>query len=68
MYVGIDAGASATKSVIISKEGEIVSYSIVPSGINFKVSSEKSLRKALKMSDLSLKGILYAVSTGYGRA
>lgn len=68
MYIGIDAGASATKTVIINKEGEVVSYSIVPSGINFKVSSEKALRKALKISDLSLKDILYTVSTGYGRA
>lgn len=68
MYVGIDAGASATKAVIINKEREIVSYSIVPSGINFKVSSEKALRKALETSHLSLKDILYIVSTGYGRA
>ena len=68
MYVGIDSGASATKTVIISKEGEIVSHSIVPSGINFKVSSEKALRKAIEISDLSLKDILYTVSTGYGRA
>ena len=68
MYVGIDAGASATKAVIINKEREIVSYSIVPSGINFKVSSEKALRKALKISDLTLGNISYTVSTGYGRA
>lgn len=68
MYVGIDAGASATKAVIINKEREIVSYSIVPSGINFKVSSEKALRKVLETSHLSLKDILYIVSTGYGRA
>lgn len=68
MYVGIDAGASATKAAIINKEREIVSYSIVPSGINFKVSSEKALRKALETSHLSLKDILYTVSTGYGRA
>jgi predicted CoA-substrate-specific enzyme activase len=68
MYVGIDAGASATKAVIINKEREIVSCSIVPSGINFKVSSEKALRKALETFHLSLKDILYIVSTGYGRA
>lgn len=68
MYVGIDAGASATKAVIISNEGDIVSYAIVPSGINFKVSSENALRKVFKASDLSLKSIVYKVSTGYGRA
>ena len=68
MYVGIDSGASATKAIIINKDGKIVSYTIVPSGINFKVSSEEALRKALESSRLSLKDISYAVSTGYGRA
>jgi predicted CoA-substrate-specific enzyme activase len=68
MYVGIDSGASATKAIIINKDGEIVSYAIVPSGINFKVSSEEALRKALESSRLSLKDISYSVSTGYGRA
>jgi len=67
MYIGIDAGASATKAVIINKKGEIVSYSIVPSGINFKTSSEKALKKALTTSGQSLTNILYTVSTGYGR-
>jgi len=67
MYAGIDSGASATKTVIINKDCEIVSYAIVPSGINFKVSSEEALRKALESSSLSSKDISYTVSTGYGR-
>ena len=68
MYVGIDAGASATKAAIVDKEGKIVSCAIVSSGINFKVSSEEALKKALKLSGLNLNDILYTVSTGYGRA
>jgi predicted CoA-substrate-specific enzyme activase len=68
MYVGIDSGASATKAIILNKDGTIVSYTIVPSGINFRVSSEEALRKALESSCLSLKDIAYTVSTGYGRA
>jgi predicted CoA-substrate-specific enzyme activase len=68
MYVGIDAGASATKAVIVNEEGEIVSHAIVPSGINFKVSSEEALKKALEVSDLGLGNIVCTVSTGYGRA
>lgn len=67
MYAGIDAGASATKAVLVNKEGEIISYAIVPSGINFKISSEEALRKALESSALSLKDIAYTVSTGYGK-
>lgn len=68
MYLGIDAGASATKALIVDRKGKVVSYAIVPSGINFKVSSQKALEKVLKSSGLSLKEICYAVSTGYGRA
>ena len=67
MYVGIDAGASTTKAVIVDKEGEIVSYAMVPSGINFKASSEEALRRALQSSGLCPEDILYSVSTGYGR-
>jgi len=68
MYAGIDAGASATKAVIVDKESQIISYAIVPSGINFKVSSKEVLRKVLTSSSLSLEDIAYTVSTGYGRA
>jgi len=68
IYVGIDAGASATKAVIVNKNDEIVSYAIVPSGINFKVSSEEALRKALQKPGLNSEDVLYTVSSGYGRA
>jgi predicted CoA-substrate-specific enzyme activase len=68
MYVGIDAGASATKAVIVNKDGEMLSYAIVPSGINFKLSSEEALTKALKLSDLNFEDLVHTVSTGYGRA
>jgi predicted CoA-substrate-specific enzyme activase len=68
MYLGIDAGASATKAVIVNEEGEIISYAIVPSGVNFRISSKKAVKKALGASDLNLKDVLYTVSTGYGKA
>lgn len=67
MYVGIDAGASATKAVIVDGEGEIISYAIIPSGMNFKASSKKVLEKALQLGGIRLKDIAYIVSTGYGR-
>jgi predicted CoA-substrate-specific enzyme activase len=68
MYAGIDAGASATKVVIVNNKEEIVSYAIVASGINFKVSSEEALKKVLEKSNLTQKDVLYTVATGYGRA
>ena len=66
-YVGIDAGASATKAVVINREGKIISYSIVPSGANFRVSSRNALRRALKTLGQRPRDISYIVSTGYGR-
>lgn len=68
MYVGIDAGASATKAVIVNQHGEILAYAITPSRANFKTSSSEALEKALKLSGLSVNDILYTVSTGYGRS
>jgi len=67
MYVGVDAGASATKVVIIDEKENIISHAIVPSGINFKASFEEALKKALERPGLSRRDILYIVSTGYGR-
>ncbi|MHA1832985.1 MAG: acyl-CoA dehydratase activase [Candidatus Baldrarchaeia archaeon] len=68
MYVGIDAGASATKAVIVNEKCEILSYAIIPSGMNFKTASKKVLEKALQLGGLKLKDISYIVSTGYGRS
>jgi predicted CoA-substrate-specific enzyme activase len=67
MYIGIDAGASATKAVIVNEKGEIVSFAMAPSRIDFKVSSETALRKSLRICNLDLKDMTYTVSTGYGR-
>ncbi|UCB60168.1 MAG: 2-hydroxyglutaryl-CoA dehydratase [Candidatus Bathyarchaeota archaeon] len=68
MYLGIDTGASATKAVIVDRRGEIASQAIVPSGVNFKVSSEMAAKKALDAVRLDLEDMLYVVSTGYGKA
>jgi predicted CoA-substrate-specific enzyme activase len=68
MYIGIDAGASATKAVIINSKKEVISYDIVSSGIDFRMSSEKALGNALQKCNLGLHDVLYTVSTGYGRA
>lgn len=67
MYAGIDAGASATKVVIVDDKEQIVSHAIVKSGINFKASFEEALNKALERLSLIRRNVLYTVSTGYGR-
>jgi predicted CoA-substrate-specific enzyme activase len=67
MYAGVDAGASATKVVIVDEGENIISHAIVPSGINFKASSEEALKRALERLNLTKRDVLYMVSTGYGR-
>lgn len=67
MYTGVDAGASATKVVIIDEAENIISYAIVPSGVNFKASFENALKNALGKLNIDIKDVVYTVSTGYGR-
>ena len=67
MFAGIDAGASATKALIIDEYGEILSYAIVPSKANFRTSAEKALEESLKNANLTFRNIFFIVSTGYGR-
>ncbi len=68
MYLGIDAGASTTKALIVNEEGKVASYFITPSGMDFRASYEKCLCSVLQTSGLNLGAIQYSVSTGYGRA
>lgn len=66
-FVGIDVGASTTKSVILDKNAEIKGHSVIHSGADFGVAAEDVLRKAsagLKKENLDRKMV---VGTGYGR-
>lgn len=67
MYLGVDAGASATKVVLIDNSEKIVSYAIVPSGINFVDALRRALEKALYLHNLDASDLKYSVATGYGR-
>jgi len=67
MYLGIDAGASATKAALIDESERIISYAIVPSGIDFMEASRKALEKALSLHNLNVNDLKYSVATGYGR-
>ncbi|MCW3981936.1 MAG: acyl-CoA dehydratase activase [Candidatus Bathyarchaeota archaeon] len=67
VFVGIDAGASATKSVVVDSKGVVLSYSIMPSGVNFRTSAEKVLEESLKSCRKTPRDVVNSVSTGYGR-
>ncbi|MBN1571162.1 MAG: 2-hydroxyglutaryl-CoA dehydratase [Acidobacteria bacterium] len=65
---GIDVGAVAAKSVILG-DGEILGYSILPTGRDVKVSADRAVREALGKAGMSpsIGSVDYVVSTGYGR-
>jgi len=68
VYVdGIDIGSAFSKAVIMAKS-EIISYHVMPSGGDYKLTAEQVAGEALTKAKLSLKDIDYAVATGYGAA
>jgi predicted CoA-substrate-specific enzyme activase len=64
--MGIDVGSTASKAVILDKDKNIVSYSIVPLGTGTsgpsRVVKAAYLRTGIKEADIS-----FSVVTGYGR-
>jgi len=67
-YVGIDAGSSATKGVVIDSGGNLAGHHVVVSGFDYAEAAEKVLELALSLAGGSREQIEYCVSTGYGRA
>src|SRR5512136_2718928 len=64
---GCDIGSATGKSVIM-KDGEIVSYAIIPSTIKPEETARKSMEEALQKAGLASQDQLdYIVGTGYGR-
>ncbi len=64
---GIDSGSTSTNIVILDKDKNIISYSIVSTGAKSIYGAEAALDTALEKADLSKDNLKYIVSTGYGR-
>jgi predicted CoA-substrate-specific enzyme activase len=65
--IGIDAGSSATKCVVLDAEGTLVGRCVVPSGFDYAEAAEAALTGALDHAGRSRADITSCVSTGYGR-
>lgn len=63
--IGIDIGSAFSKAVVISGD-EIVSYHVMPSGGNYKLTAGEVVKKALDKAKLSLDNAGYIIATGYG--
>jgi len=49
-------------------ENKIITYQVLPSGGNYKLTAERVTEKTLTEAKLSLEDIAYTVATGYGAA
>ena len=63
--IGVDIGSAFSKAVVMAG-GKIVSYHVMPSGGNYKLTAEAVVKKALAKAKLSFKDTDYIVATGYG--
>lgn len=64
--VGIDIGSLSAEAVVLRDE-EIAGYSILPTGADSRLAAEKALTLALERAGCSLREVVFAVATGYGR-
>lgn len=67
LFVGIDAGSSATKCVVLDADGELLGAHVTPSRFDFAESAETALGRALFEAESERSDIAGCVATGYGR-
>lgn len=67
IFMGIDSGSTSTNAVIIDKDKNILSYSVVRTGSKSSIGVENAFNTALKNANLIPSDISFIVSTGYGR-
>lgn len=63
---GIDIGSATTK-VVIMRDEEVISYSILPTGVNGRMAAEKAFENALRSAGIEMSDVNGIVATGYGR-
>ncbi|MDJ0761955.1 MAG: acyl-CoA dehydratase activase [Myxococcota bacterium] len=67
LYGGVDAGASATKAVLLDGNGALVAEAICQSGMDFARASQAAFEAALRNAGKAIKDVRRVVATGYGR-
>lgn len=64
--VGIDVGSLTVEAVVV-RGGEMVAYSILPTGADSRQSAEKAFGLALERAECGRDEVSCTVATGYGR-
>lgn len=63
--MGIDIGSGTSKGVI-TRDGELLAYHMLPSGVNYRTAAEKLREELLAKAGLSLQDIACTTATGQG--
>jgi len=64
-FMGIDIGSGTSKGVITG-DGELLAYHLLPSGANYRATAEKLRGELLAKAKLAPQDIAYTVATGQG--
>jgi len=64
-YMGIDLGSGTSKGVI-TKDGKLLAFHLLPSGANYRTTAQKLRKELLAKASLSPEDIAYTVTTGCG--
>ena len=67
VFVGIDVGASRTKTAVLDENRNLIGHCVLKSGTDFTIASNNCLETSLEMAGVSYSDIVRAASTGYGR-
>ncbi len=64
-FMGIDIGSGTSKGVI-TEDGKLKAYQLLPSGINYRATAQRLRDELLAQAGLSPEDIAYTVATGHG--
>ncbi len=64
-FMGVDIGSETSKGVI-TQDGKMVAYYMLPSGINYQLAAEKLRDGLLTKAKLSRQDVAHTVATGQG--
>jgi len=64
-FMGIDIGSGTSKGVI-TKDGKLEAYHLLPSGVNYRMAAQKLREELLAKLGLSPEDVTYTVATGQG--
>ena len=64
-FMGVDIGSGTSKGVI-TENGKLLTYHLLPSGANYTAAAQKLRKELLAKAELSPEDISYAIATGFG--